>query len=245
MKPATRETVATQPKRRKEARRSEILAAAREVFASKPFEGASVSEIAARASCVEGTIYTVFRNKRALFDAVLVQFYDALIADIEPHFNLIRGTRDRLRYLVARHLRIAVDSPDIASMIMRESRAHSVYFGSTLHALNRRYSSFIQRTLAEGVERGELRADLDLALARDMVFGALEHWIWNQLARRRSFDALRVAEEIVSMLLEGWSTRAEAAEFATLSRRLERVESKVLGSPAQTRPQRGRPRSGS
>ncbi len=240
-----REIPSKPPKRRKEARRAEILAAAREVFSSKPYEAASVSEIAARASCVEGTIYTVFRNKRALFDAVLAQFYDALIADIEPHFNSIHGTSDRLRYLVARHLRIALDSPGLASMIMRESRAHGVYFGSALHALNRRYSRYIQRTLSDGVKRGELCADLDLALARDLVFGGIEHWIWNQLARGRSFDAPRVADQIVSMLLEGWRTRAEASEFARLSRRLERVESRVLGQRVPGRAQRAGPGSGS
>ena len=59
------------PRRRKSVRRAEILAAAREVFSVKPFESASVSEIAGRAGCVEGTLYTYFRNKRDLFDSVL------------------------------------------------------------------------------------------------------------------------------------------------------------------------------
>jgi len=164
-------------RRRKDVRRSEILAAARTVFSAKPFEDASISEIAAGAGCVEGTIYTYFRNKRDLFDAVLAEFYDRLIEEIAPRFESIRGTRDRLSFLIARQLRIALEDQGVGRMIMREARTQSLYFGSKLHALNRRYSRFLQRTIAEGIERGELRGDLDRVMARDLVFGGIEHWV--------------------------------------------------------------------
>ena len=99
------------PKRRKSVRRAEILAAARAVFLERPYEQASITEIAERAGCVVGTIYGYFENKRELFDAVVTEFYDGLIADIEPRFAVIEGTADRLRFLVARHLQITVDDP--------------------------------------------------------------------------------------------------------------------------------------
>ena len=90
------------PKRRKSVRRAEILAAAREVFLAQPYEQASITQIAERAGCVVGTIYGYFEHKRDLFDAVLTEFYDDLIADIEPRFAVIEGTADRLRFLAAR-----------------------------------------------------------------------------------------------------------------------------------------------
>jgi len=199
------------PRRRKAVRRTEILAAARAIFATRAYEAASISEIAARADCVEGTIYTYFRNKRELFDAVLAEFYDRLIADIEPRFESIRGTRERLVFLIARHLRIALDDPGVALAILRESRGQSMYFGSKLHALNRRYSRFILRTLADGIAGGELRADLEVSMARDLVFGGLEHWVWNELGRGRTIDPASAAEAIVRTLLDGW--RSEAARW--------------------------------
>jgi len=192
------------PRRRKAVRRTEILAAARAIFATRAYEAASISEIAARADCVEGTIYTYFRNKRELFDAVLAEFYDRLIADIEPRFESIHGTRERLAFLIARHLRIALDDPGVALAILRESRGQGMYFGSKLHALNRRYSRFILRTLADGIAGGELRADLDVSMARDLVFGGLEHWVWNELGRGRTIDPASAAEAIVRTLLDGW-----------------------------------------
>ncbi len=219
------------PRRRKAVRSTEILAAAREVFSVKPYEAASISEIAARADCVEGTIYTYFRNKRELFDAVLADFYDRLIEDIGPRFESIRGTRDRLSFLIARHLQISVDAPGVSLMIVRESRGQSLYFGSKLHALNRRYSRFILRTLTEGVERGELRADLDTAMARDLLFGGLEHWVWNELGRGRTIEPSVAADAMVGMLLDGWRARSEREDdIGALRQRLDRLESKVMAT---------------
>jgi AcrR family transcriptional regulator len=224
------------PRRRKAVRRAEILAAAREVFVANHFADASVAEIAARADCVEGTIYTYFRSKRELFESVLTEIYDALIADIEPRFAALDDTGDRLRVLIARHLQIAADDPGVSSMLGREARGGEgrggePYFGSKLHALNRRYARFLTRTLADGVARGELRADLDVALARDMVFGGLEHRVRDLLGRGRRIEPARMAREIAATLLGGFGARpAPAADGAPLDRieaRLARLEGEL------------------
>jgi AcrR family transcriptional regulator len=227
--------MATTRKRRKAVRRTEILAAATEVFREKPFAQASLGEIAARADCVEGTIYAYFRDKRDLFDAVLAAFYDRLIADIEPRFATIDGTGDRLRYLVSRHLQIAVEDPGFALLIPREAKGPRPYYGSPLHDLNRRYSRFMLRTLQDGVGRGDLRADLDVQLARDLVFGGLEHCVINALGRGRRIEPARAARELVRMLLVGWSaadgSRPEAPvpPVRDLERRLTRIEGRLRG----------------
>jgi len=217
------------PRRRKSVRRAEILAAARAVFLAKPFEQASMAEIAARADCVEGTLYTYFRSKRELFDAVLTDFYDGLIADIEPRFAAIDGTADRLRFLVARHLQIAVDDPGLSAMLRRETRGPEPYFGSKLHALNRRYVQFMTRTLADGVARGDLREDLDLTLARDFVFGGLEHRARDLVGRGRRIEPARLARQMTAMLLEGWAAPARpGVSLGGIEARLARLEDELL-----------------
>ncbi|HMM51215.1 MAG: TetR/AcrR family transcriptional regulator [Burkholderiales bacterium] len=217
------------PRRRKSARRAEILAAARQLFLERAFDAAAISEIAARAGCVEGTIYTYFRSKRDLFDEVLAEFYDRLIADIEPRLAAIEGTRDRLSYLIARHLQIAVDDPAFARLIVREVRSQSLYFGSKLHALNRRYSRFLLDTLRDGVARGELRTDLDLALARDLVFGGLEHHVWHVLGRQRRIDPNRLAATMVDLFLAGWAAPQGRDELSGLALRVSRLEQRLGG----------------
>ena len=218
------------PKRRKSVRRAEILAAARAVFLEHPYEQASITQIAERAGCVVGTIYGYFEHKRDLFDAVLTAFYDELIADIEPRFAVIEGTADRLRFLVARHLQITVDDPSWLKVLDHEARGAESYFGSTLHRLNRRYAQFVTRTLSDGIERGELRSDLDPQMARDFLFGGLEHWVRNTVGRGRRNDPTAVAREMVRMLLDGWVVAPapkSTAPWQGLEARIARLEGRL------------------
>ena len=225
------------PKRRKSVRRAEILAAARTVFLELPYEQASITQIAERAGCVVGTIYGYFQNKRELFDAVLAAFYDGLIADIEPRFAVIEGTADRLRFLVARHLQITVDDPSWLKVLDREARGGESYFGSTLHRLNRRYAQYLTRTLADGIARGELRADLDPQMARDFLFGGLEHWVRNTVGRGRRNDPAAMAREMVRLLLDGWAAPAPskgAAPWQGLEARIAKLEGRLKPAPRTT-----------
>ena len=233
--------MSTLPKRRKSVRRAEILAAARAVFLERPYEQASITEIADRAGCVVGTIYGYFENKRELFDAVLSAFYDELIADIEPRFAVIEGTADRLRFLVARHLQITVDDPSWLKVLDREARGGESYFGSTLHRLNRRYAQYVTRTLSEGIARGDLRPDLDPQMARDFLFGGLEHWVRNTVGRGRRNDPTAVAREMVAMLLQGWATSTksepvrEAEALRGFDQRLKQLEDRLQIKPKVSR----------
>jgi AcrR family transcriptional regulator len=54
-----------------EARRQAILAAALSVFAERGFEAARLDDVAARAGVAKGTLYLYFRDKEALFEALV------------------------------------------------------------------------------------------------------------------------------------------------------------------------------
>jgi AcrR family transcriptional regulator len=60
-------------RRRKEARPSEIVQAALQVFSEKGFAGAKLDEIAARAGVSKGALYLYFETKEELFRAVVRQ----------------------------------------------------------------------------------------------------------------------------------------------------------------------------
>lgn len=61
-----------------EFRQSEIITAARKVFAEKGYVAATVDEIAASASLAKGTIYLYFESKEQIYNAVLDDDLEAL-----------------------------------------------------------------------------------------------------------------------------------------------------------------------
>lgn len=73
-------TKAPKWRRRKDARPSDIVAAALTVFGEKGFAGARMEEIAQRAGVSKGTVYLYFETKSDIFRAVV---HDAITPNIE------------------------------------------------------------------------------------------------------------------------------------------------------------------
>lgn len=67
----TRSADSVPRRRRKEARPSEILAAALSVFSERGFAAARLDDVAERAGIAKGTIYLYFSTKEELFEAVV------------------------------------------------------------------------------------------------------------------------------------------------------------------------------
>jgi len=70
-------------RRRKEARPSELLAAALDLFVEKGFAATRLEDVATRASVSKGTLYLYYENKEALFKAVIREGIVPVIAEGE------------------------------------------------------------------------------------------------------------------------------------------------------------------
>lgn len=64
---------ARRKEREKEQRRKEIIEAAEKLFFEKGFEGVSMDDVAREAELAKGTLYLYFKNKDALFFAVVAR----------------------------------------------------------------------------------------------------------------------------------------------------------------------------
>lgn len=66
-----------------DARRAQVLDAARRVFARKGVEGASIREIAREAGYTAGALYSYFESKEAIGAALLAESLDRLLAEVQ------------------------------------------------------------------------------------------------------------------------------------------------------------------
>lgn len=73
----------TPRKRRKDARPTELLAAALDLFVEKGYSATRLEDVAARAGASKGTLYLYFANKEALFKAVIEEGIIPVIAENE------------------------------------------------------------------------------------------------------------------------------------------------------------------
>lgn len=190
----------------RERRVADIMAAARAVFDDKGYAAASVAEIAERAGVVEGSVYRYFEHKRALLIAVVERWYGELLSDFDEHLEVITGTWNRLRYLVWKHLSAIEKQPRLVRLVFEELRSGPEYRTTAVFEVNRRYTRRTTDVLEEGIARGEIRRDIPLRVARDMIFGGVEHHTWAFVRGEGTFSPVAAADAIIDVLRRGIAT---------------------------------------
>ena len=187
----------------REARRRSILQAAIEIFAQHGFAAARTRDIAARAGVAEGTIYLYFESKDEL---LLTAFRDTVTefsASVGRLLEDPRSIRVRLTEFIGRQLEGIQADPALATVLLFESRQSPRFYGGSVREVLRGYATAVEQLLQSGVDRGELRRDLDLPLARRMLIGALEEVELNWLLSDRSHPLTPVAARVADLFVAG------------------------------------------
>lgn len=210
----------------RERRIADLMRASREVFSEKGYEGAAISEIAERAGVVEGSIYRYFENKRALLVRVVEDWYEEMLANFDRDLEGIHGTRNRVRYMIWRHLATIEREPALCRLVFGVLRSGDDYRNTTVFELNRQYTRRTMDILKDGITAGELRADLPVKVVRDLVYGCVEHHTWAYLRGEGTLSAEQSADAITDIVFEGIA-RPKTSRAPDLVQRLEAVASRL------------------
>ncbi len=204
-----------QPQRRapasakSEQRVKDILRVGREVFATTGYERATTTEIARRVGVSEATVFTYFRSKRELCMRVIADWYDEIIAAIETGLPRSAPVRSQLEFIVHTHLRLfLIQGTGLCELVLSEGRKreaamtgeHDAEFGEAFVELQRRYTAPLMELLALGQAQGQIRQDIPLRLLRSLVFGPMEHMLWEVVIARRQIDVDQSARDLVALL---------------------------------------------
>ncbi|MEA3119594.1 MAG: hypothetical protein QOI13_2864 [Paraburkholderia sp.] len=208
--------------RKSQQRVKDILQTGREVFSEKGYEHATTAEIAQRLGISEATVFSYFRGKRELCARVIADWYDEIIAAVETGLPRDGSIRQQFAYIVRTHLRLMlVHGTGLCSLVLSEGRAKQHALSDELTALQRRYTAPLMRVLAQGQQKGQIRIDVPLRLMRSMVFGPMEHVLWDATLAHRNTDIDTTSERLVELL---WTTlQPPAPERAALVRLKDEV----------------------
>ena len=163
-------------------RRSQILAAALEVFSERGLEGATNTAIAARAQVTHGLIYFYFPSKEDLFCAAVEYQADLVFAqlDLASERSSADSPEKTLRRIVSRFVAVMEEPQNVSLMriLMREAALREPQAGCArpsrdyIRVIARDLSHELSGYLAGQMERGTLRP-LDTTLAAQLMTSAL------------------------------------------------------------------------
>jgi hypothetical protein len=178
---------------------------------------------------------------------VIGDWYDEIIEAIESGLPRDGSVRQQFAFIVRTHLRLMlVNGTGLCSLVLSEGRTQQHELSEALTGLHRRYTAPLMRVLAQGQATGQIRADMPLRLLRSLVFGPMEHVLWDATLANRRTDIDATAERLIDVL---WSalqppdaSLAALAQFrhdvAEATRRLEDNEAAhkaVATAPAAKR----------
>ena len=164
----------------KEAHRTSLLEAAAAEFAAQGVDGANVNRISLAAGLAKGTIYNYFPSKRELFLAVVAEASARAAVGVET-VPADAPTAQRLEAILESDVEWVRDHEDFARVLVREALAGDPRFQPALIEAAAPFVGRVVEILTDGVERGEVRADLEVDQVALLFSGMCElaltlHW---------------------------------------------------------------------
>jgi TetR/AcrR family fatty acid metabolism transcriptional regulator len=184
-------------------KKSRILRAAIEVFASKGYFAARMTDVAKTANVADGTLYLYFDGKEhlllSIFDDVLTRFIDQLREEI----SIIDDPVDKLRVMLRLHLETLGRDRALAHVLQVETRHSRRFMSLFTRGRLGEYLSILRGIIEEGQELGSFRSDIKPSLATTLVFGAADEVVTSWLLAEDPGDLTRYIEPLANLLCEG------------------------------------------
>ncbi len=187
-------------------RREELLQIAAGLFADKGFKNTTVRDIADASGILSGSLYHHFDSKESMVDEILSTFQ----AELFGRYDQILGSDDDARTKLEQAVRVSFEAIDRHRHEVAIFQNEADYLGTFerfgyLAERNEQSRQVWMRLLAEGVESGALRSDLDV----ELVYRFIRDTVWVAVRWYRPGGTLThedVANQYLTILLDGIAT---------------------------------------
>lgn len=153
-------------------RKEEILQAAITVFSEKGYHSTNIADIANLLKIGHGTIYRYYKNKQAIFDAVvnsILQKLATVVQDEPPTTDSLQQYKEQIIRISDRLISIFQTDQRIARIALYETTDGNTDRAIHVSASFSLFSRFIQEYMRNGVSKGFLRQNMDQEIAARII----------------------------------------------------------------------------
>ena len=179
-----------------------ILDVAKELFTRRGFSNVAIRDICRAADVTPPTVYYYFKNKEALFDAVvrkgvsMKEFITKLSDDSEK----ANGPEEKLRAFTRAYLAyFPMDRLNVGFYVRDSTKLDSVGRNSLMAELGR-ILSILTAIVRKGVAAGVFR-DTDPTMAAECLLGMMNRFVFQQIHFKRSYKPSEAASYLSDFFL--------------------------------------------
>jgi TetR/AcrR family transcriptional regulator, cholesterol catabolism regulator len=187
-------------------KRDRILEEAVKLFYERGFSGTTLDDIAAKLGVTKPFIYTHFRSKVELLEAICRPTIEMSLEAISQAAGQTGSASERLFNGVIAFSRVVLQRQANIAVYFREEKSLSKPGLADINALRKRFDRVLSELLEEGIKAGEFRIT-DIRVAA-LAIGGMVSWAytWYQPGGRLSIDDVgaemaRFAVEMVGVRL--------------------------------------------
>ena len=179
-----------------------ILQVAKELFTKRGFANVAMREICRAADVTPPTIYYYFKNKEALFDAVVRETItmSEFINRLEEESGKAQGYEEKIRAFTNVYLTYFPQNMLNVGLYVRNSTQLDSVGKNTLSAELARIQSVLLGIIQKGIEAGEFR-DTDPRMAAECLLGMMHRFIFQQIHFQRSYDSSETTSYLADFFL--------------------------------------------
>jgi TetR/AcrR family transcriptional regulator, fatty acid metabolism regulator protein len=180
-----------------------IIEVATQLYLQGGYDNVTMAAVASAAGLSEGTLYNYFRDKQDLQLRVSLAAFEGHTQAAEQAVAEAKSLRDGLERLIAIELRMLIRAKELFLVWLREMRTTSGYPQSEARRMLRRFSSQLIRLFEKWSVVPDPALGLTLPMARDIVFGSLEHIVWTARVQRREdqLDVEKLSRDLADAYL--------------------------------------------
>ncbi|MGA0544561.1 TetR/AcrR family transcriptional regulator [Brevundimonas sp. VNH65] len=151
--------------------RQKVLDAARDLFAERGYDPATIRDIAKGAGMSTGAVFANFQDKAELFETVLTEDMGRL-AEVLQSGAEGSTVREKLNAALAAGYHQTLDHLPLFQAIVARSWFQPLAAEQRARSATARLTGVITEVLRAGVASGELTQDADVVLLTDMIWDA-------------------------------------------------------------------------
>jgi len=150
-------------------KRRRIFEAAFKVFGQSGFERAKVEDIAKEAGIGKGTLYEYFASKQELFREMAFYLWEYYIEQGRAAALRHESFQDRILAILEYQAHTLRDNYGALSVLMSSQLWEDDEWSAKLWSYQAAYRNLLVQLVEEGVASGELRGDIDAAVAARLI----------------------------------------------------------------------------